>query len=431
MAHFKDHDEPYDLFIGIPVHKVPDVLVEAGLTENGWVKVDPFTLATPFPGVYALGDCAETGIPKAGVFAESAARTVADEIAASIRGSRARPYDGTGLCFVEMGDGEVGRVDVHFRAKGGPTAPLLGPSAEYAAEKAEFGQSVAPGGSTSNTTDASSTFTGCVCRPTGGEGDVRGRTRAGRREAYCWNPRADVDRTEALSERLFANAVGALELYTIYLGERLGLYRALAEGGAATSTQLAERTGTTERYLREWLEHQAAVSCSWSMTRGRNHWLAATGCRRSTSPSWQTPTTSDTRPTSASTSSRRSLASAGGGVSGWERAAALPWEPRVGRRPTGPCSSTCLAPSGSLRLSTSMRGFGPNRQRGSSMWPAAPAGRASPWPRRTPRSTWTVSISTRTPSARSQERRRAGVADRVRFSVADAADLAERAGMTW
>jgi sulfide:quinone oxidoreductase len=139
VAHFKDHDEPYDLFIGIPVHKVPDVLVEAGLTENGWVKVDPLTLATRFPGVYAIGDCAETGIPKAGVFAESAARTVADELATSIRGGTARPYDGTGLCFVEMGDGQVGRVDVHFRAEGGPTAPLLGPGAEYTAEKAEFG----------------------------------------------------------------------------------------------------------------------------------------------------------------------------------------------------------------------------------------------------------------------------------------------------
>jgi sulfide:quinone oxidoreductase len=139
VAHFKDHDEPYDLFIGIPVHKVPNVLVKAGLTENGWVKVDPLTLATPFPGVYALGDCAETGIPKAGVFAESAARTVADEIVATIRGGRPRPYDGTGLCFVEMGDGKVGRVDVHFRAEGGPTAPLLGPSTEYAAEKADFG----------------------------------------------------------------------------------------------------------------------------------------------------------------------------------------------------------------------------------------------------------------------------------------------------
>ncbi len=72
------------------------------------------------------------------------------------------------------------------------------------------------------------------------------------------DPRPAVDRTEALSARLFGNAVGALELYTIYLGERLGLYRALAEGGAATSTQLAARTGTTERYVREWLEHQAA-----------------------------------------------------------------------------------------------------------------------------------------------------------------------------
>jgi sulfide:quinone oxidoreductase len=54
VAHFKDHDEPYDLFIGIPVHKVPDVLVEAGLTENEWVKVDPLTLAT-LPGRLRAG----------------------------------------------------------------------------------------------------------------------------------------------------------------------------------------------------------------------------------------------------------------------------------------------------------------------------------------------------------------------------------------
>ena len=71
-------------------------------------------------------------------------------------------------------------------------------------------------------------------------------------------PPADVDRTDALRERLFGNAVGALELYTIYLGDRLGLYRALAESGAATSSQLAAHTGTAERYVREWLEHHAA-----------------------------------------------------------------------------------------------------------------------------------------------------------------------------
>src|SRR6266545_4617494 len=66
------------------------------------------------------------------------------------------------------------------------------------------------------------------------------------------------DRSSALAERLFRDAAGALELYTVYLGERLGLYRALAEGGPATSAELAERTGTTERYVREWLEHHAS-----------------------------------------------------------------------------------------------------------------------------------------------------------------------------
>src|SRR6266545_2233536 len=66
------------------------------------------------------------------------------------------------------------------------------------------------------------------------------------------------DRSSALAERLFRDAAGALELYTVYLGERLGLYRALDEGGPATSSELAERTGTTERYVREWLEHHAS-----------------------------------------------------------------------------------------------------------------------------------------------------------------------------
>jgi SAM-dependent methyltransferase len=72
------------------------------------------------------------------------------------------------------------------------------------------------------------------------------------------NPPDREDRTTALVERLFQDSLGALELYTVYLGERLGLYRALADGGAATSSELAERTGTAERYVREWLEHHAA-----------------------------------------------------------------------------------------------------------------------------------------------------------------------------
>ena len=60
-----------------------------------------------------------------------------------------------------------------------------------------------------------------------------------------------------LTERLFRDMAGALELLTIYLGERLGLYQALHADGPATSAELAARTGTSERYVREWLEHHA------------------------------------------------------------------------------------------------------------------------------------------------------------------------------
>ena len=63
---------------------------------------------------------------------------------------------------------------------------------------------------------------------------------------------------QALVRRLRQDTIAVLELCTVYLGERLGLYRALAEGGPATSSELADRTGTVERYVREWLEHHAA-----------------------------------------------------------------------------------------------------------------------------------------------------------------------------
>lgn len=62
-----------------------------------------------------------------------------------------------------------------------------------------------------------------------------------------------------LAQRLWRAEVEALDLYSVYLGERLGLYRALAETGPATSTELAARSGTTERYVREWLEQQAVT----------------------------------------------------------------------------------------------------------------------------------------------------------------------------
>src|SRR5919198_1197347 len=67
------------------------------------------------------------------------------------------------------------------------------------------------------------------------------------------------DAANPLAERLWQAEMAALDLYVVYLGERLGLYRALAEGGPATPAELARRTGTAERYVREWLEHQAVA----------------------------------------------------------------------------------------------------------------------------------------------------------------------------
>jgi 2-polyprenyl-3-methyl-5-hydroxy-6-metoxy-1,4-benzoquinol methylase len=72
------------------------------------------------------------------------------------------------------------------------------------------------------------------------------------------SPGASDDATDVLQQRLFRDALGALELFTLYVGERLGLYESLANGEPVTSAALAERTGCAERYVREWLEQQAA-----------------------------------------------------------------------------------------------------------------------------------------------------------------------------
>lgn len=63
---------------------------------------------------------------------------------------------------------------------------------------------------------------------------------------------------DALAERLFQAAIATFDLYGCYLGDRLGLYRALAERGPSTSTELADSAGINQRYAREWLEQQAA-----------------------------------------------------------------------------------------------------------------------------------------------------------------------------
>lgn len=132
----------FDLFLGVPKHRAPDVVLASGLAEEGYIPVDPRTLRTRFENVYAVGDVATVGVPKAGVFAEGAARVVAESVIAAVRGE-ADPdgYAGRGSCYIEFGAGRVGRLDVDFLGGPKPTGVYQAPSEALVAEKVEFGSS--------------------------------------------------------------------------------------------------------------------------------------------------------------------------------------------------------------------------------------------------------------------------------------------------
>ena len=130
---------PYDLFVGIPIHRVPAVVSESGLAENGWVAVDRDTLMTPFADVYAVGDVVALPMAKAGVFAENAGGVVADNLVAQLRGEKpTRRYEGEGNCYLEFGSGRVAMVEANFLGGASPAATVVGPSEELSAEKATF-----------------------------------------------------------------------------------------------------------------------------------------------------------------------------------------------------------------------------------------------------------------------------------------------------
>ena len=143
VAILDDESEmPYDLFLGVPKHRAPDVVAASGMTEDGWIPVNPKNLETRFPGVYAVGDVTSVGTPKAGVFSEGAARIVAASLIAEFQGGeRPSAYAGAGSCFVEFGAGRVGRVDVDFLSGPSPTGSFVEPSVALVREKEYFGSS--------------------------------------------------------------------------------------------------------------------------------------------------------------------------------------------------------------------------------------------------------------------------------------------------
>ena len=138
---------PFDLFMAVPVHRVPPVVAASGLVREGWISVNPANLETSFPDVYAIGDVTKipvgtAAIPKAGAFADRAAHAVADDIVYRIhgKGSPGR-FDGAGTCYLEFGKGNVAKIEANFLGGPTPDVRFVGPSEEFKADKIEFGSS--------------------------------------------------------------------------------------------------------------------------------------------------------------------------------------------------------------------------------------------------------------------------------------------------
>jgi sulfide:quinone oxidoreductase len=136
----------YDLLLGVPPHRAPEVLRTSGLAaETGFVPVDRDTLATGAEGVFAVGDATAIPIaggkflPKAGVFAEAEADVVAANIAAELSGRPAtKRFDGKGACFVELGDGRAAFASGNFYAADAPDITLRRPGRHWHAAKVGF-----------------------------------------------------------------------------------------------------------------------------------------------------------------------------------------------------------------------------------------------------------------------------------------------------
>ena len=142
----EDGDLPFDLLIGVPPHRTPEVVRASGLTGDGpWIAVDPRTFETGHPAVFAVGDVTRIELanglpfPKAGVTAEVAGMHVAATLAADILGQPPPPpFDGHGYCFLETGKTTAARIDGEFFATPVPRVSIGDISTAHADDKHRF-----------------------------------------------------------------------------------------------------------------------------------------------------------------------------------------------------------------------------------------------------------------------------------------------------
>lgn len=134
----------YDVLVGIPPHRVPEVVKSSGLAEGDWVAVDKGTMKTRFANVFAIGDVTEikvgaAAVPKAGIFAEEQGKVAARQIIDEIEGRpAATTFAGQGYCFMEMGNGRAGYLAGDFFNPAGPQLRLEAPSEQNFQKKQEF-----------------------------------------------------------------------------------------------------------------------------------------------------------------------------------------------------------------------------------------------------------------------------------------------------
>ena len=137
-----DSEMPYDLFLGVPKHKVPPVVEASGLAVDGWIPVDPLSLRDLVPRCVRgrrRDECRHT--EGWGVRRRSGARCRRAHHRAIRGDAETAEYDGRGVCYLEFGHHRVAKVDVTFLSGQTPSGALEGPSEQLAADKVEFGTS--------------------------------------------------------------------------------------------------------------------------------------------------------------------------------------------------------------------------------------------------------------------------------------------------
>ncbi|MEB3020750.1 NAD(P)/FAD-dependent oxidoreductase [[Mycobacterium] crassicus] len=144
---FADGDvEPFDLLAVVPPHRSPvAALLPALVNPGGWIPVDPQTMATATPGVWAVGDNAAVplangmALPKAAIFAERAAAVAADQLARYLgAGAPDTRYRGDGYCVMVVGENMAAKVAGEFLAAPAPQVLLRGPNRDFYDEKLQL-----------------------------------------------------------------------------------------------------------------------------------------------------------------------------------------------------------------------------------------------------------------------------------------------------